>query len=48
MADFSFIDLFAGIGGFRLALESVGGHCLGFSEIAPDAINTYCANFNES
>lgn len=48
MADFSFIDLFAGIGGFRLALESVGGHCLGFSEIAPDAINTYCANFNET
>ena len=48
MADFSFIDLFAGIGGFRLALESVGGHCLGFSEIAPDAINTYCANFYES
>ncbi len=48
MADFSFIDLFAGIGGFRLALESVGGHCLGFSEIAPDAIKTYCANFNET
>jgi DNA (cytosine-5)-methyltransferase 1 len=48
MAKFSFIDLFAGIGGFRLALESVGGHCLGFSEIAPDAINTYCANFNET
>lgn len=48
MSDFSFIDLFAGIGGFRLALESVGGHCLGFSEIAPDAINTYCANFNET
>ena len=48
MADFSFIDLFAGIGGFRLALESVGGRCLGFSEIAPDAIHTYCANFNES
>ena len=48
MADFNFIDLFAGIGGFRLALESVGGRCLGFSEIAPDAIHTYCANFNES
>lgn len=47
MADFSFIDLFAGIGGFRLALESVGGHCLGFSEIAPDAIRTYCANFGD-
>ena len=48
MTQFSFIDLFAGIGGFRLALESVGGQCLGFSEIAPDAIKTYCANFKES
>ena len=47
MANFSFIDLFAGIGGFRLALESVGGTCIGFSEIAPDAIKTYCSNFNE-
>ncbi len=47
MANFSFIDLFAGIGGFRLALESVGGTCIGFSEIAPDAINTYCKNFKE-
>lgn len=48
MANFSFIDLFAGIGGFRLALESVGGRCLGFSEIAPDAIHTYCANFGDT
>lgn len=47
MANFSFIDLFAGIGGFRLALESVGGTCIGFSEIAQDAINTYCRNFEE-
>ena len=47
MAHFSFIDLFAGIGGFRLALQSVGGTCIGFSEIAPDAINTYCQNFKE-
>ncbi len=47
MANFTFIDLFAGIGGFRLALQSVGGECVGFSEIAPDAIKTYCANFNE-
>ena len=45
MANFSFIDLFAGIGGFRLALQ--GGTCIGFSEIAPDAINTYCQNFKE-
>ena len=47
MAKFSFIDLFAGIGGFRLALQSVGGECIGFSEIAPDAIRTYCKNFEE-
>ena len=47
MANFSFIDIFAGIGGFRLALESVGGTCIGFSEIAPDAINAYCRNFGE-
>lgn len=48
MANFTFIDLFAGIGGFRLALESVGGICIGFSEIATDAINTYCCNFKEN
>lgn len=48
MASFSFVDLFAGIGGFRLALESIGGECIGFSEINSDAINTYCDNFNES
>lgn len=47
MANFTFIDLFAGIGGFRLALQSVGGTCIGFSEIAPDAIYTYCRNFKE-
>lgn len=47
MKDFRFIDLFAGIGGFRLALESAGGTCLGFSEIAQDAIKAYCANFGE-
>lgn len=46
MGQFTFIDLFAGIGGFRLALESTGGRCAGFSEINKDAINTYCANFN--
>lgn len=47
MASFTFVDLFSGIGGFRLALEQVGGECVGFSEIAPDAIKTYCANFDE-
>lgn len=44
---FTFIDLFAGIGGFRLALDNLGGKCLNFSEIHSDAINTYCANFRE-
>lgn len=48
MAKFTFIDLFAGIGGFRLALTQVGGECLGFSEIAPDAIKAYCSNFVDS
>ena len=44
---FTFIDLFSGIGGFRLALNSVGGKCLNFSEINRDAISTYCVNFQE-
>jgi DNA (cytosine-5)-methyltransferase 1 len=42
---FTFIDLFAGIGGFKMALSNNGGHCIGFSEINKDAINTYCDNF---
>ena len=42
---FTFIDLFAGIGGFKMALSNNGGHCLGFSEINKDAINVYCDNF---
>jgi len=44
---FTFIDLFSGIGGFRMALENNGGECLHFSEISKDAINTYCTNSNE-
>lgn len=45
---FTFIDLFAGIGGFRIALKSIGGDCVNFSEINTDSINTYCTNFSES
>jgi len=47
-AQFTFIDLFAGIGGFRMALGNLGGQCLGFSEVDKDAVATYCANFKES
>lgn len=42
---FKFIDLFAGIGGFRLALESLGGVCTASSEIASDAISVYRKNW---
>lgn len=45
---FTFVDLFAGIGGFRLALGNLGGQCLGFSEIHNDAISVYCTNFDEN
>lgn len=42
-----FIDLFAGIGGFRLGLESVGFQCVFSSEIDKYARQTYKANFKE-
>jgi len=45
---FTFIDLFAGIGGFRIPLEKHGGKCLGFSEIDKKAIEVYNANFINS
>lgn len=42
---FTFVDLFAGIGGFRIALEKLGGQCLGYSEIDKQAIKVYQQNF---
>jgi DNA (cytosine-5)-methyltransferase 1 len=42
---FTFIDLFAGIGGFHLAFSSVGGCCVFASEIDRFARKTYRANF---
>ena len=42
---FTFVDLFSGIGGFRIALEKLGGKCLGYSEIDAEAINVYKKNF---
>jgi DNA (cytosine-5)-methyltransferase 1 len=44
---FTFIDLFAGIGGFRMGLESVGGVCVFSSEIDPLASETYYQNHGE-
>lgn len=44
---FEFIDLFAGIGGFRLALQNLGGKCVYTSEWNPDAQKTYKTNFGE-
>lgn len=42
-----FIDLFCGIGGFRLAFESVGGECVFSSDIDKYACETYFANFGD-
>jgi len=42
---FTFVDLFAGIGGFRIPLEELGGKCLGYSEIDKEAIKVYQKNF---
>lgn len=46
-ATFTFIDLFAGIGGMRLAFGSAGGRCVFTSEWNPFARKTYAANFGE-
>jgi len=44
---FKFIDLFAGIGGFRLSLQSIGGKCVFTSEWDKSAKKTYFNNFGE-
>ena len=44
---FKFIDLFAGIGGFRLAMQNLGGKCVFTSEWDKEAKRTYKANFGE-
>ena len=44
---FKFIDLFAGIGGFRIALQNLGGKCVFTSEWDKDAQKTYKNNFGE-
>lgn len=46
-SDFRFIDLFAGIGGIRIALEEAGGTCVLTSEIDKFARQTYRAYFQD-
>jgi DNA (cytosine-5)-methyltransferase 1 len=47
-AGFTFIDLFAGIGGLRKAMESAGGRCVFTSEWDKYAQQTYLANFPDN
>lgn len=44
---FTFIDLFAGMGGFRLAMQAQGGKCVFSSEWNKYAQRTYLANFGD-
>ncbi|MFI3211104.1 MAG: DNA (cytosine-5-)-methyltransferase [Peptostreptococcaceae bacterium] len=44
---FKFIDLFCGLGGFRIAFENNGGECVFSSDIDEHARNTYELNFKE-
>jgi len=44
---FTFIDLFAGIGGFRMALQNLGGKCVFTSEWDRHSKQTYFANYGE-
>jgi DNA (cytosine-5)-methyltransferase 1 len=44
---FSFIDLFCGIGGFRLSFQTLGGKCVFSSDIDYHAKRTYEYNFGE-
>lgn len=43
---YTFIDLFAGLGGFHIALESLGAKCVYANEWDPHAQEVYEANFN--
>lgn len=45
---FTFIDLFAGIGGFRVACQNLGGECVFSSEWDANAQKTYAYNFGET
>lgn len=44
---FTFIDLFAGMGGFRIAMQRLGGKCVYSSEFKAIAQQAYLANYGE-
>jgi DNA (cytosine-5)-methyltransferase 1 len=45
VSEFRFIDLFAGVGGFHLAMDDLGGECVWASEIDVDAAKVYSQHF---
>ena len=46
--EFTFIDLFAGVGGIRRPFQKFGGKCVFSSEIDKFAVKTYEANWHET
>ena len=46
-SNFTFIDLFAGVGGFRMALQNINGRCVFTSEWNKHAQETYFQNYGE-
>lgn len=48
LTGYTFIDLFAGLGGFRLALESLGAKCVYSNEWDAEAQEVYKNNFGET
>lgn len=47
-SEFKFIDLFAGIGGIRMAFQNLGGKCVFSSELDKNAQLTYRSNYGET
>lgn len=47
LSEFTFIDLFAGLGGFRIALESLGAKCIYSSEWDKHVSQVYTENFGD-
>lgn len=48
MSEFKFIDLFCGLGGFRIAMQELGGKCVYSCDNNIDVCKTYESNFGEN